>query len=485
MVPPVLYRRMYDKLNDVSQALPGGYAGSRLQPNRFMYEDTPRAHFIELDQLRLEPDCFRSLVEQVEGVRVCIDMNDYFNVFAELFPNEPGIKFLISDQFHIRDVNTPATISVCFTVQPDDMHALEAWRILRSSVAGLELHTEIVDELDLQLRKIVRPNSIQPLPVLSLFQDRLGCELDVEEEDIWGCDTDTEEEVEDQLEKARTERFSRDLRHNDFFIENKMRIMIGHVLPHATSLWSEIWEPLVLRNPANNKGQALPTCAPSSRGSMFLSAARRKSFMFRRWSQDEELLEHKQFFLSFLPTIAEQKHNDCMHETFKSRYQAVCELLKIHDGEVVEVPCTECTTWSLVNVQHIQGHESMPEQFDLGPDYFQTKVGILEKYRMQKDIQITLRNHAFQTEITYHDMQPKWKMGHNRLSVPCHKTIEYAWLRTGFAITLGEMFQKLHHMYTAKEIYYLYLHLDLVAVKKRKVNTLPREKRSYDQISNN
>ena len=97
MVPPVLHRRMYDRLNDVSQALPGGYSGSRLQPNRYMYEDTPRAHFIELDQLQLEPDFFRALLEQVKGVRVCIDMNDYFHVFAELFPNEPGINFLISD----------------------------------------------------------------------------------------------------------------------------------------------------------------------------------------------------------------------------------------------------------------------------------------------------------------------------------------------------------------------------------------------------
>jgi hypothetical protein len=475
---------MYDRLNDVSQALPGGYSGSRLQPNRYMYEDTPRAHFIELQQLQLEPDFFRVLLEQVKGVRLCTDMNDYFHVFAELFPNEPGIKFLISDQFHMRDVNAPATISVCYTVQPDDMHALEAWRILRSSVEGLELHKEIVDELDFQLRKTFRPNSTQPLPVVSLLQNRMGCELDWEDEEIQDYETDTEEDVEDQLDKAKTQMFSVDLSHDDFFTENKMRIMIGHVLPHATSLWSEIWEPLVLRNAANNEGQALPTCAPSSRGEMFLTEARRKSFMFRRWNQDEELLEHKQFFLSLLPTIAEQKHNDCIHETFKSRYQAVCELLKIHDGEVVEVPCTECATWSLVNVQHIRGHDCMPEQFDLGPDYRPTRLGIFEKYLMQKDIQITLRNHAFQTEITHHDIQPNWKNRHSRLSVPCHKTKEYAWLRVGFAITLGELFQKLHHMYTAKEIYYLYLHLDVVAVKKKK-NVLQSKKRPYNQSSNN
>jgi len=469
---------MYNKLNDVAQALPGGYQGSRLRPNRYMYEDTTNAHFIELGNMQIGPDTFRALLEQVEGVRLCTDMNDYFHVFSELFPDEPGIKFLISDRFHTRDAMAPTTISVCYTIQPDEMHALEAWRILRSSVDGYELHEEIVKELDAQLRKTFLPNSTQLLPMVSPCLDRLGGDLDWEDGEIQIYETDAEEDVEDQLDQAKSPMFAFDLSHDNFFMENKMRIMIGHVLPHATSLWSEIWELLVVRNLINNERQALPTCAPSSRGEMFLANARRKSLMFQHWKQDEELLAHKEFFLSVLPAVTQQKHKDCIDETFKSRYQAVCELLNIHDGEVVELPCKECASWSLVKVQQIHGHNFMPEQFNLGPDYRPTRLNIVEKYRMQKDIEITLRNDAFHTEITREDIQPNWKNMHSRLSVPCRGTKLYVWLRTGFAITLGELFQKLHHMYTAKDIYYLYLHLDVVAVKKK---TKPGKKRAFNQ----
>ncbi|MFO8174745.1 MAG: hypothetical protein R6T96_10715, partial [Longimicrobiales bacterium] len=99
------------------------------------------------------------------------------------------------------------------------MHALEAWRILRASVKGLELHTEIVDELDLQLRKTFRPNSTQPLSLVSLYENRLGCDLDWEDGEIQDYETDAEEDVEDQLDQAKTKFFSLDLSHDDFFIE--------------------------------------------------------------------------------------------------------------------------------------------------------------------------------------------------------------------------------------------------------------------------
>ncbi|MFO7982137.1 MAG: insulinase family protein, partial [Desulfuromonadales bacterium] len=220
---------------------------------------------------------------------IALVMNDYFHVFSELFPNEAGIKFLISDQFHMRDVMASATISVCFTAQPDEMHVLEAWRILRSSVEGFELHTEIVDELDVQLRTAFRPNFIQPLSMSSLYPNRLGYELDWEDREIQDYESDAEENAEDHLDQVETKSFSLDLSHDDFFIENKMRIMICHALPHATSLWSEIWATLVLPKGANNGCQALPTCSPSARGKMFLKDAHSKSFMLRRWHQDEEL----------------------------------------------------------------------------------------------------------------------------------------------------------------------------------------------------
>ena len=111
----------------------------------------------------------------------------------------------------------PATISVCFTAQPDEIHALEAWRILRSSVEGLELHKEIVDELDFQLRKAFRPNSAGPLSAVSLYQNGLGCELDLEDGENQDYETDAEEDVEGQLDQAKPKIFSLGLGHDDFF----------------------------------------------------------------------------------------------------------------------------------------------------------------------------------------------------------------------------------------------------------------------------
>jgi hypothetical protein len=39
------------------------------------------------------------------------------------------------------------------------VHALEAWRILRESVRGIELHKEIVDMLDIEFKNALGPGS--------------------------------------------------------------------------------------------------------------------------------------------------------------------------------------------------------------------------------------------------------------------------------------------------------------------------------------
>ena len=45
----------------------------------------------------------------------------------------------------------------------------------------------------------------------------------------------------------------------------------------------------------------------------------------------------------------------------------------------------------------------------------------------------------------------------------------YVWVRARSVITLGELFVHLHHKYTARHIYYLYLHLEIVGIKRKKV----------------
>ena len=66
-------------------------------------------------------------------------------------------------------------------------------------------------------------------------------------------------------------------------------------------------------------------------------------------------------------------------------------------------------------------------------------------------------------------LQPDFKGQRNRLMVPCVGTSEYVWVRARSVITLGELFVQLHHKYTARHIYYLCLHLEIVGVKRKKV----------------
>ena len=71
------------------------------------------------------------------------------------------------------------------------MHALEACRILRESVRGIELHKEIVDMLDIEFKNALAPgsassaisltrNKIPPLlhlPHLSSLEKELACDI--------------------------------------------------------------------------------------------------------------------------------------------------------------------------------------------------------------------------------------------------------------------------------------------------------------------
>ena len=71
------------------------------------------------------------------------------------------------------------------------MHALEACRILRESVRGIELHKEIVDMLDIEFKNALGPgsassaisltrNKIPPfllLPHFSSLEQELACDM--------------------------------------------------------------------------------------------------------------------------------------------------------------------------------------------------------------------------------------------------------------------------------------------------------------------
>ena len=93
----------------------------------------------------------------------------------------------------------------------------------------------------------------------------------------------------------------------------------------TASLWSDIWEPMA----SLTYGQPLPTSSCHAACKQFLQDARKRCLTIRSWSQDEELLEHKEHFFSSLPLIAMEKFRDYIDQTFKSKHQAVCGLLEL------------------------------------------------------------------------------------------------------------------------------------------------------------
>ena len=70
---------------------------------------------------------------------------------------------------------------------------------------------------------------------------------------------------------------------------------------------------------------------------------------------------------------------------------------------------------------------------------------------------------------------PDFANQRNRLMVPCVGSSEYVWVRARSVISLGELFVHLHRRYTVRDIYYMYLHLEIVSLKR--VKPAPKGKR--------
>ena len=158
------------------------------------------------------------------------------------------------------------------------------------------------------------------------------------------------------------------------------------------------------------------------------------------------------------------------------RFHAVCGLLDLHRGEVVEVPTDTSAKWSLFYLPCLSGgHECLPDQFALGPHYRAPKLSHFDKQSMRRDIQDRMG-----TAITDRDLAPDQGRSRNRMFIPCRGTTQWAWVRAGNVITLGELFHELFHLYTSREIYNFYLSLDILAVKQKKVAARSR-KRCIDQ----
>jgi hypothetical protein len=261
-------------------------------------------------------------------------------------------------------------------------------------------------------------------------------------------------------------------RQGNEFLQNSMQVMIQHLDAHqrVVSLWKHLWQPTNFTTNRDDFGQALPTTVPHAACKKFLEDSRKESMSgIKMWSKDPEILEHKEHFFSALPLSTEKLFKDFINDTSASRMSAVLKLIDLHNGEVVEVPTTKTKRWTLINVQGISGFDDLPEQFQKGRNFMTCTLNGYDKNNIRMSIVQTLLQHKkHQLKISKDDLMPNWQEQWNRLCVPCKGTTMFFWLRSGSVTTLGELFKALHHKYTCREIYVLYLHLDIVSLKRKK-----------------
>jgi hypothetical protein len=267
-------------------------------------------------------------------------------------------------------------------------------------------------------------------------------------------------------------------------MQNSMQVMIEHLDPHVYSLWNWLWRKAHFNTVHDDFGQALPTFVPHAACKAFLEDARKRSVeAIKKWSEDPEILEHKEHFFSALPLSTEEKFEDFINDTCASRMIAVQKLIDLHNGEVVEVPTAKTNRWTLIYVHGMSGFDQLPQQFEKGLNFRVPTLNGYDRNHIRMSIVKTslhLKNHK--SKIVQDDLQPNWEEQWNRLCVPCKGTKKFVWLRSGSVTTLGELFLKLHHKYTCRQIYFLYLHLDIVSVKRKRIP--PKGKKTSAHTNN-
>ena len=161
-------------------------------------------------------------------------------------------------------------------------------------------------------------------------------------------------------------------------------------------------------------------------------------------------------------------------DTFISKYRALKGLIDRHNGENVDVHTGSNTQWKLIPL-HVSLFQALPDQFDLGLSHQAPRFSEYDRIVLEQHMKEISARCQYQTPTAL--LRPDFKHQLNRLVVPCQGTRYYCWVRSGRVISLGELFQELHLQYNARQIYDLYLHLDIVSVKRRKAKSKNHQSR--------
>ena len=154
-------RLFQQTVKHLARALPGGYHGSRRAARRYINEETTLSNFIELkpEEPPMTMAKFWELLCDVPGVlAVQLEQKTLGRhhkqctllVYSQADPTH-GMEFGLDTHSHEKP---SSTISAVYKLQANRSQAMEAWRILKHSVAGRELNAGVVEIIDTELRKL-------------------------------------------------------------------------------------------------------------------------------------------------------------------------------------------------------------------------------------------------------------------------------------------------------------------------------------------
>ena len=236
----------------------------------------------------------------------------------------------------------------------------------------------------------------------------------------------------------------------------------------GASLQEHLWE----RSP----GQKLTVS-----GKQFLEDMSASSLKLITWKVDVknktqclEFLKTKEKFLEHLPTKA-VLHSGKPINTPEEKLEAVIGMIKKHTGEVIAVRGNSGSQkWDLLPTnEFLTNTTRLPNQFQLhrdGKTYDerneQPPINSRQDYHSLKSAAMRIAERG--KDCGYKVLMPDFGKQRYRVICPCINNPKYIWVRSGNACSLGELFDKLSSHATAAQIYYSYLHQDILAVKRWK-----------------
>ena len=150
-------------------------------------------------------------------------------------------------------------------------------------------------------------------------------------------------------------------------------------------------------------------------------------------------------------------------------------MIRKHSGEVIAVRGNSGSRkWDLWPTnEFLTNNTRLPDQFQLHQDGGTYEERKEQPPRCSRQDHLLLKSAAKRiadrgADCVYQVLMPDFGKQRYRVICPCINNSNYIWVRSGNACSLGELFCKLSSGYTAAQIYYAYLHQDLLAVKRWK-----------------